>query len=135
MLTVSQKDIARALAALSSFPELTATPAVTATYTRYVAALGPSLRQLGLVPTLAVYAAGGEGKQKKDKLLPLLRELVLPAFPDIGGNTLFGYAAGLADRQKDGKLRLLRKQLEAAATALKLAFRTHPQRSPENIDA
>lgn len=100
-------------------------------YPAYVAALGPALRQAGLLPTLAAYSSikPGEAQAAKRPLLDLLKGMLTDSWPDFNalahapentGKTLFDFASeNLVEHAQ------LRRRLEAATVALKLALRTY----------
>jgi hypothetical protein len=153
MQQLPEAHLRAALDALNATPELRNTRPRTKTYAAYLAALGPTLRQLDLVPTLAIYNDGGtlqergdtDGDESKQPLLDLLQQMLLSeqagflsktprtALQNAGG--LFHYAMSLPASERA----LLRGRLEAAVMAAKLAIRTYPQKPlsliPENDEA
>lgn len=92
----------------------------------YIAAFGPTVLRMGLLPTLAVYQFNTETPGRK-KVMECLRDILLHPdayFPDPDGiNThadLYHYADSLGADQ----LAELRRRLLDASVALKIAVRS-----------
>ncbi|MEM7571694.1 MAG: type III-B CRISPR module-associated protein Cmr5 [Bacteroidota bacterium] len=96
-------------------------------YANYLAALGPSIRQLGLLPTLAIYCSeGGGGEVAKQPLANYLQQVLVAIYskeePPMEGD-LFEYA--LSRRNNQDATRLFRRRLETTIRAAKLIFKTY----------
>lgn len=92
----------------------------------YIAAFGPTVLRMGLLPTLTVYQFNTETPGRK-KVLECLRDILLhpdAGFPDQDGinshHDLYYYADSLGPDQ----LAVLRQLLLEASVGLKLAVRS-----------
>jgi|AntRauTorckE5430_2_1112549.scaffolds.fasta_scaffold00366_7 CRISPR/Cas system CMR-associated protein Cmr5 small subunit len=132
MIAIKQPVLESALRHLATTTDIFADGKVKKAYPAYVAAMGPALRQAGLLPTLAAYSSAepGEAKAAKLPVLALLKAMLTDAdtgftslkdqVPDTTQN-LFQIA--LEDTTDHHRLR---RELETATVALKLALRTYP---------
>ncbi len=96
-------------------------------YKGYISALGASLIQSGLLPTLAFYSRNSEtANTVEDRSLVLKAILyILKAHNKVGNSTnLFSYACELQTKGNVEQLNILHQDITDAAIALKLAIRT-----------
>lgn len=100
---------------------------VSSEYKGYISALGASLMQSGLLPTLAFYSRNTEiANTNEDRSLVLKAILhILKAHNRVGNSTnLFSYACELQTKGYVEQLSILQQDITDAAIALKLAIRT-----------
>ena len=103
---------------------------VPAVYNGYISSMGASIIQMGLVPTLVVYANEGKERKKLLNAIFLLLKEQDASLKKSTANDLLGHAMKIMrdnvsdNRNKRLEIRQLKKQIETAAVALKLAIRT-----------
>lgn len=104
-------------------------------YKGYIASMGASLIQSGLLPTLAIFSADDSGdKGDRRKLMRILTELLkhqwkerygeIPAV-STGKDEIRLLVFAVNNKDNASLLRQLRRDLTQASVALKLALRTY----------
>ncbi|MFN0200546.1 MAG: type III-B CRISPR module-associated protein Cmr5 [Bacteroidia bacterium] len=96
----------------------------------YVAAMGASIMQSGLLPTLAFYSAKGGADEDRSKILAVIWGTLTKEETTFLGtdqkDTLFE-TARLLKKNNPAKFRRLQARVENIAIALKLILRTYPE--------
>lgn len=96
----------------------------------YVASFGPSVKQAGLLQTLASYSrADGDGKDRKyicDFMKKVLNSKYLKIPDGIGGKSLYKYTCQEIDKGGSRVRIHLKRLIIEAAIACKLAMKTFP---------
>ncbi len=102
---------------------------VASEYNGYIASMGASIIQAGLLPTIAVFADKGSGAQQdKRQLLKAIHQML----DEPKGDDLLSHTISLQNDRN--KLRQLKKQIIERSVALKLAIRTFENKKTNKQD-
>jgi len=90
-------------------------------YKSYMAAFGPTIVQMGLLPCIAFYLGSSQGEGDRGIILDLIAKVI----GSKNGHELYKQLASSYQNDMSSFYRT-KQQVEAAAVALKLAMRTYP---------
>lgn len=117
-------------------------------YKSYVAAFGPTVVQMGLLPALAFYLSeSGSSEGKRSLVIDMIARVIEEKLKEIDGsekndkgNTtemgrkLYDRVLALYKGKKHSEIYQLRSHIESAVIALKLVMRTYPDDKTEGAE-